>query len=35
MIDFLRWTLYGDDAARSRLSSDAIVTGKSRYESSW
>jgi predicted esterase len=35
MVDFLRWTLYGDATARSRLASDATVAGKSRYESAW
>ena len=34
MIDFLRSTLYRDEAAKARLSSDATVPGKSRYESS-
>jgi dienelactone hydrolase len=34
MIDFLRWTLYGDAAAKSRLASDATVAATSRYESS-
>jgi dienelactone hydrolase len=34
MIDFLRWTLYGDAAAKSRLASDATVAGATQYESS-
>jgi pimeloyl-ACP methyl ester carboxylesterase len=31
--DFLRWTLYGDAAASSRLSRDATSVGTSRWES--
>lgn len=34
MIDFLRWTLYTDAAAKARLPGDATVAGKTRYESS-
>jgi dienelactone hydrolase len=34
MVDFLRWTLDGDEAARTRLALDATVAGHSRYESS-
>jgi dienelactone hydrolase len=32
-IDFLRWTLYGDGAAKDRLSGDATAPGVARWES--
>jgi dienelactone hydrolase len=35
MVDLLRWSLYGDATAKSRLASDATVTGQTRYESAW
>ncbi len=35
MIDFFRWSLYGDATARSRLAADATVAAKTRYESAW
>lgn len=31
--DFLRWTLYGDGAAKGRLSDDATAPGSTRWES--
>lgn len=34
MVNFLRWTLDGDETARTRLALDATVAGHSRYESS-
>jgi fermentation-respiration switch protein FrsA (DUF1100 family) len=34
MIDFLRWALYGDAAAKSRLPGDATVAGSTTFESS-
>ncbi len=32
MLDFLRYTLYGDGAAKGRLRSDATVSGAARYD---
>ncbi len=34
MIDFLRWTLYGDSAARARLAGDATISGTTTWQSS-
>jgi hypothetical protein len=34
MLDFLRWALYGDAAAKARLAGDATVAGKTSFESS-
>jgi hypothetical protein len=31
--DFLRWALYGDGAAKDRLSRDATAPGITRWES--
>jgi fermentation-respiration switch protein FrsA (DUF1100 family) len=33
MIDFLRWTLYGDASAKGRLAGDATVAGSTTWES--
>jgi dienelactone hydrolase len=33
--DFLRWTLYGDVAARGRLSADGTATGVTGFEAAW
>jgi pimeloyl-ACP methyl ester carboxylesterase len=33
MLDFLRWTLYGDDTAKARLPADAAVSGATEFES--
>jgi dienelactone hydrolase len=35
MLDFLRWTLYGDAVARGRLKSDGTVAGAAKYESTF
>jgi fermentation-respiration switch protein FrsA (DUF1100 family) len=34
MIDFLRWTLYGDASARARLAGDSSISGTTTWESS-
>ena len=34
MLDFLRWALDGDSAARDRLVGDGTLTGVARFESS-
>ena len=34
MLDFLRWALYGDAAAKARLAGDATIAGKTSFESS-
>jgi dienelactone hydrolase len=34
MLDFLRWSLYGDAAARNRLAGDATITGTTSFVSS-
>jgi fermentation-respiration switch protein FrsA (DUF1100 family) len=34
MLDFLRWSLYGDAAARNRLAGDATITGTTTFVSS-
>ena len=34
MLDFLRWALYGDGAAKARLPGDATIAGKTSFESS-
>ncbi|MDI1464649.1 dienelactone hydrolase family protein [Catellatospora sp. KI3] len=35
MTDFLRWTMYSDAAARSRLSGDGTKSGVSKFEARW
>jgi len=35
MLDFLRWTLYGDAVARGRLKSDGTVAGAAKFESTF
>jgi dienelactone hydrolase len=34
MLDFLRWALYGDAAAKARLAGDATIAGRTSFESS-
>jgi dienelactone hydrolase len=34
MLDFLRWSLYGDAAAKGRLAGDATIAGRTSFESS-
>ena len=35
ILDFLRWTLYADQSAKSRLTKDAAVANTTRLDSTW
>ncbi len=33
MLDFLRWTLYGDETAKARIPAEAVISGATEFES--